>query len=53
MGRVRVGDCGATNAAGDPLVISSGWRGRNGIFEIGLSELEGLTGAYLGYGVIQ
>ena len=41
---------GRTDENGDPIMVSSGWDGRPGIFEIPLSQLEALTGAYIGYG---
>jgi len=40
-----------TEPGGEPIVRSSGWEGRPGIFEVPLSEMERLTGApYLGWG---
>lgn len=41
---------GRTTPDGDPIFISSGWPGRNGIFEITKSELAALGDPYLGYG---
>ncbi len=43
---------GKTTADGDPIIITSGWKGRNGITEMTLSELTRVCGPYLGYGVI-
>jgi len=37
---------------GSPIVRTSGWRGNSGIWETSLSNLEAITGKYLGYGII-
>ncbi len=41
---------GRTTPDGDPIIRTSGWRGHDGITEMPLSELERITGRYLGWG---
>ncbi len=38
--------------AGDPIIRTSGWRGRDGITEMPLSQLEAATGPFLGWGQV-
>ncbi|MCB9643868.1 MAG: hypothetical protein H6728_12405 [Myxococcales bacterium] len=43
---------GETAPDGSPLMISSGWPGRDGVFTISLNELEQESGACLGYATV-
>lgn len=43
---------GKTTADGDPIILTSGWAGRNGISEMPLSQLTACCGQYLGYGIV-
>lgn len=43
---------GKKTASGDPIIRTSGWPGRSGIWEAPLSQLEKMTGQFIGYGAV-
>ncbi len=51
FGHVAI-NTGRTTASGDPIIRTTGWPGRSGVWEVPLSQLEQMSGGYIGWGQV-
>ncbi len=43
---------GRTTPSGDPIIRTTGWPGRSGVWEVPLSQLEQMSGGFIGWGQV-